>query len=167
MERPDSRALERFYNLERSGWKGSEGTAIASRTSTRSFYDGVARAAEPFEYLCLHFLELGQETLATCLGLTYGGKYFYLKPAYNERYAHLGPGHLLINAILRDCVRRGLTEFDLMGHWAEYKAKWTSLVHPHAYLYVFRKSTYGRALHAVKFSILPSVKRLLRRSAKP
>jgi CelD/BcsL family acetyltransferase involved in cellulose biosynthesis len=164
MERPDSRALERFYTLECSGWKGGQGTAIASRPSARSFYDTIARAAEPFEYLCLHFLELGQETLAASLGLTYGGKYFGLKCAYNERYAKLGPGHLLLNAVLRDCVQRHLAEFDFTGPWMEYKAKWTSQVRPHAFLYVFRKSLYGLVLYTVKFSIVPSVKRLLRRN---
>jgi CelD/BcsL family acetyltransferase involved in cellulose biosynthesis len=166
LERPDSQALERFYTLECSGWKGRQGTAIASRPSTRSFYDRIARGAQPFDYLCLHILELGQETLAACLGLTYGGKYFFLKPAYDERYAKLGPGHLLINAVLRDCVQRRLAEFDLMGPRVEYKAKWTSLVHPHAFLYVFRNSRYGRLLHTVKFSILPSMKRLLRRTPR-
>lgn len=164
IEQPDSRDLERFYTLEHNGWKGRQGSAIASRPSTRSFYDRVTRDAGQFEYLSLHFLELGQKTLAAVLGLTYGGKYFGLKMAYNERYAKLGPGHLLINALLRDCVQRQFTEFDFMGEYSPDKAKWTSLVRPHAFLYVFRKNIYGRMLHTVKFSIVPSLKRVLRRN---
>jgi len=156
-------ALARFYDLEASGWKGREGTAIACKPRNRAFYDEVAYVAGRFGYLCLHFLEAGGDTLAASFGLVYDRTYFILKWAYNESYKTCGPGHLLINAIIGDCVQRQLTEFDFIGEWYEYEGKWTSEVRPHAFLYVFRKSLYGRLLHTVKFSILPSMKRLLQR----
>jgi CelD/BcsL family acetyltransferase involved in cellulose biosynthesis len=159
-------ALARFYDLEASGWKGREGTAIACKPRNRRFFDEVAQVAGRFGYLCLHFLEAGGDTLAASFGLVYGSKYFALKWAYNESYDKCGPGHLLINAIIGDCVQRQLTEFDFMGERFEYETKWTSEVRSHSYLYVFRSSLYGRVLHAVKFSIVPSLKKMVARETR-
>jgi hypothetical protein len=54
----DPVTLERFYELEGSGWKGRSGTAIACDSQTREFYDAIARAAADFGYLSLDFLEV-------------------------------------------------------------------------------------------------------------
>jgi CelD/BcsL family acetyltransferase involved in cellulose biosynthesis len=154
-------ALARFYALEASGWKGREGTAIACKPRNRRLYDALAHAAGQFGYLCLHVLEVGTVTLAASFGLVYGGKYYILKWAYDESYKQCGPGHLLINAIIADCVQRQLTEFDFIGEWYDYEGKWTSDVRPHACLYIFRKGAYGRVLQAVKFTVVPTVKRIV------
>ena len=60
----DPEALEKFYALEASGWKGAEGTAIKCDPHTRQFYDAVAQAAARDGYLSLDFLELNGKPIA-------------------------------------------------------------------------------------------------------
>jgi CelD/BcsL family acetyltransferase involved in cellulose biosynthesis len=166
VERADPNALDRFFELESSGWKGRERTAIACKPKNRLFFDEIAQASQQFGYLSLYFLELDGHTISAQFAFTYRSRCFVAKTAYDESYSQYSPTHLLVNAILGDCMERGVSEYDFLGPDEEWKRKWTSQVRPHAFLYIFRKGILGAVLHTVKFSIVPSVKRLLRRNGK-
>lgn len=144
----DPETLQFFYRLEHSGWKGKKGTAIACSPEMQSFYDRVVRGAEEHDYLSMYFLDLGDTTVAAHLAFTYGGRYFPIKVAYDEKFSHYGPGHLIIARVLEDCVQRGLTEFDCLGDWTDAKAKWTEKIRPHLFCGIFRGSLPGYVLRA-------------------
>jgi CelD/BcsL family acetyltransferase involved in cellulose biosynthesis len=158
VEAADPGFLQRFYDLERAGWKGTMGSAIACRRDTRQFYDEVAQNAAGLQYLSLYFLELDGQTVAAHFGLTHRERYFMLKVAMDETHKDCAPGHLMINAVVADCVRRGLDEFDFTGPWAEYKGKWTTHVRPYLQFWVFRRTAYGRLLHAVNVRLRGQVR---------
>ena len=143
------------------GGKGEEGTAIDCSGETRQFFTEIAEAAACSGYLSMYFLDVNGVPIAGHFGLTLGGSYYALKCAYDENYSACAPGHLIVNAILRDCAERGLSDFEFLGPMSEWKSKWTSLFHPLAFLYVFRKSAYGRMLQSAKFKIAAGVKDLL------
>jgi CelD/BcsL family acetyltransferase involved in cellulose biosynthesis len=108
-------ALEKFYALEASGWKGEEGTAIKCHPSTRHFYDSIAHAAARDGYLSLDFLELNGKPIAGHFGFNLRGRYFLAKAGYDEAFRRHGPGQLLVNEILSQTRERGLREFDFVG----------------------------------------------------
>jgi len=167
LERADPAALRSFYELERAGWKGEQGTAIACDPRTVRFYDEIARAAAGFGYLSLFILECAGRPIAVHYGLTYRGRYFVPKLTYDEGYREFAPGHLIINEILRDSVQRGLTEFDFLGPWMEWKADWTSHIRPHASCYLFHHGLVGRALYALRFRLLRGANEMKRRLLGP
>ncbi|HLK63966.1 MAG TPA: GNAT family N-acetyltransferase [Bryobacteraceae bacterium] len=162
VDKADPVALQTFYDLESSGWKGRQGTAIVCENETRQFYDEIARQGERFGYLRLYFLDLDGHTIAAQFGIEHGGRYFMPKLAFDENFRKYGPGHLLIHAIMRNCVERGLTEYDFTGPSAEYKAKWASSTRLHSTLTIFRKGFLGSSLHAAKFKVEAGVKDMLR-----
>ena len=159
----DPQVLQSFYDLERSGWKGKEGTAIGCSEQTRQFYDEIAQNGERFGYLSLFFLDFNGHPVAAQFGLTHAGRYFMPKLAFDENYRKYGPGHLLIHEIMRDCVENTIHEYDFTGPWAEYKAKWTSINRSHFTLWVFCKRMGGRLSHLVKFKMEANAKNVLRR----
>ncbi len=106
----DRSALDRFYQLEAAGWKGTEGSAIVCSPNVRQFYDEIAQAAEHFGYLCMYSLEFNGELLASHLGLAHNGRYYSPKIAYNEKFPQYAPGHLIVSEILQDCAVQGLAE---------------------------------------------------------
>jgi CelD/BcsL family acetyltransferase involved in cellulose biosynthesis len=163
-EKVDDRLLTRFYDLERAGWKGEEGTAIASHASTRVLFDDLARAAADNGYLSMYFLKLDGRDAAAHFGLSFGGTYFMVKCAYDETFRSFSPGHLMVHEVLRDCAERGLSTFDFMAHGEEWKRKWSLQFRPHAHLYVFGRGMYGRFLSLAKVKIAPAIKRRLRSS---
>jgi CelD/BcsL family acetyltransferase involved in cellulose biosynthesis len=139
----DPELLQRFYALEASGWKGREASAIANDQTRLQLFTELAREAARYGYLTLYFLEHNGHPIAADFGLTYRGRYSAPKGAYDERYGQYGPGHLLVNAVLRDCAERGLTEYNFLAHAEEWKQKWTSRYRTHAFWFVFRRGIYG------------------------
>jgi CelD/BcsL family acetyltransferase involved in cellulose biosynthesis len=154
--------LERFYALERAGWKGAEGSAIDCDGTTRAFYDALARAAHAGGHLALYGLAAGGRVVAVFLGLLYRGRYYLLKTAYDEALRDCSPGQVLTREALRDLLARGCIEFDFLGGHMEWKAEWAPALRPLDDLYIFRGST-GRALHALRFVVRPAVARAVRR----
>lgn len=159
----DPDALAEFYSLERSGWKGRSQSAILDKPKSQEFYDRIARDAAQFGYLSLYFLDFNGKAIAGHLGLSYAGRYFSPKVAFDEQFRDYAPGHLIINAIVQDCVQRGLSEYDICGDSDDWKARWTSRTLPHARLFIFQDSAYGRMLHAARFRLAPVLKRLLKK----
>ncbi len=161
-DKADRSVLERFYELESAGWKGTEGSAIACNPNIRQFYDEVSQAAERFGYLCLYSLELNGDLLASHFGLSHRGRYFSPKIAYNEKFPQYAPGHLIVSEILQDCASRGISEYDITGVNDEWKMKWTTETRAKFKYFVFR-GIAGKLAHTLRFRLRPAVKKLVRR----
>ena len=161
VDNADPEALKLFFEMERSGWKGADGGAIACNPKILQFYNEIAQVADHFGYLTLYFLDVGERTIAAQFGLTYNGRYFVPKCAYDESAENFSPGHMLVNSVLRDCSNRGLTEFDFLGPWMEWKANWTPLTRPHNTVHIFRDTLSGSALYSTRFCWKRMAKELL------
>ncbi|HEX9255497.1 MAG TPA: GNAT family N-acetyltransferase [Candidatus Angelobacter sp.] len=159
----DPAALKKFYDLEASGWKGAEGTAIQCDSRTRQFYDSVAHAAARDGYLSLDFLELNGKPLAGHFGFNLRGRYFLAKAGYDEAFRRHGPGQLLVNEILGQTPERGLREFDFVGPATWDESRWASERRTNYRVFIFRKGLYGALLHAVRISARDAARALLGR----
>lgn len=157
----DHQLLQTFFELERAGWKGEAGSAILQSPETQQYYQEIAELAASRGELALYSLELSGRTVAMHFGLESGGRYSLLKPAYDENYREYSPGQLLMDKVLVDCKRRGLTTFDFLGMSMPWKLDWTQKVRRHQFCYVFRDSSYGAALRAAKFDLVPLAKQAL------
>jgi CelD/BcsL family acetyltransferase involved in cellulose biosynthesis len=157
----DPDLLRLFFDLEASGWKGHQGTAISNDQRHRQFYEEVARGLARFGYLRLHFLEHHGKAIAGHIGFSYRQRYSTPKGARHEEYDRYGPGHLLTHAVLRKCAEEGLAEFDFLCEDDPWKLSWTSQVRPHAHLFIFRKNPRGRLAHLGKFQFKPVLRAFL------
>ena len=161
-DRVNPEELKRFYDLEASGWKGAEGSAIACQSRVRQFYDEIAQLATHHGYFRMYSLEMNGELLASHFGLAHKGRYFSPKIAYNERFPQYAPGHLIVSEIVQDCAATGVHEYDITGVNDEWKMKWASQVRPKFTYLVFRKSLPGSLAHALRFRIKPALKKLIK-----
>lgn len=157
----DRDVLQHFYALEAAGWKGAAGTAVASSPGCIRFYDEIARWAESLGLLDIYLLEWNDRLLAAHFGLTYRGRYFSPKIAYDEGCGKFAPGHLIVEAIVRDCAERGIREYDITGQNDAWKRKWTAQTRGQCTQYIFRRGIRGRLAHAMRFKVRPIVKRAL------
>ena len=161
----DPQALEAFYTLEASGWKGKQGTAIACDPRTRQFYDQVAHVAAQSGILALDFLELNGKPIAAHFALQYRGRYCLAKAAYDETYQRYGPGQLLVNEVLSRSRERGITELDFVGPATWDESRWASNRRTHFQIFVFRKGIYGFILHRVRMLARKVFKFVMRRQS--
>ena len=159
----DPEALEKFYALEASGWKGTEGTAIQCDPHTRQFYDAVAQAAAHSGYLSLDFLELNGKPIAGHFGFNLRGRYFLAKAGYDEAFRRHGPGQLLVHEILSQTRERRLREFDFVGPATWDESRWASARRTNYRVFIFRKSWYGALLYAARIAARDAVLRVMSR----
>ncbi|HLV87852.1 MAG TPA: GNAT family N-acetyltransferase [Candidatus Sulfotelmatobacter sp.] len=161
----DRDALDRFYQLEASGWKGQERSAIACNVRTRQFYDEIAEVAARFGYFSLYVLELNGQLLAAHFSLTSPNRCYSPKVAYNENFKEFAPGHLIVAEILQDCALRGIQGFDITGPDDEWKMKWTSETRAVNHHFIF-KGAIGNLAHALRFRLRPAIARQLHRKPR-
>lgn len=162
----DASLLQSFYELEASGWKGREGTAVTSRADTRMFYDEAARIGSKLGCFRLALLQAKGRTIAGGFTMITGKTLLTLKLAYDEGSSHVSPGHLLLEAILRRCADEGITELEFGGDDENYKRVWTPLTRNYLCIYVFNRGRYGRLLRFHKLVVVPWMKHILSRIGK-
>jgi hypothetical protein len=149
----DAEALQKFYALEASGWKGKEGTAIRCDPRTKQFYDLVAQAAARYGYLSLDFLELDGQPIAAHFGFNLRGRYFLCKAGYNESFRRQGPGQLLVHEVLSETLERGLWEFDFVGPATWDESRWASARRTNYRIFIYNRTPYARLLYFLRIKL--------------
>ena len=84
--------LDEFLTLEQSGWKGAEGTALASTDRSARFFREAMTGAAARGQLQRIDLRLDGVPIAMLINLMSGRGGFSFKTAFDERYARLSPG---------------------------------------------------------------------------
>jgi len=99
--------VERLIEVEGSGWKGREGTAIQKSKSLISFYTMVAKRLHEAGWLEWQFLKAGDKTIAGQLSIRIGKVLTVYKIGYDEAYSEVSPGSLLFEATARHACDSG------------------------------------------------------------
>jgi hypothetical protein len=87
--------IEEFLQLEASGWKGRENTAIASDNSDQSYFRTIAKEAFRRGRLSMLALRLDGRPIAYKCDFPAGRGLFTFRIAFDENYARNSPGMLL------------------------------------------------------------------------
>jgi len=117
-------ALDRFLQIEASGWKGEAGTAILDDPRALRLYTEFAHAAAKQGWLRIHLLELDGAAIAGDFGCILGDAEFLVKTGFDERYAHVSPGAVVRAEALREAMAEGLTRYEFLGGPDRYKLQW-------------------------------------------
>jgi CelD/BcsL family acetyltransferase involved in cellulose biosynthesis len=95
--------IAQFLQVEADGWKGREGTALASSEADRAFFSDVAREAFRRGRLGLFAARLDGRPIAYQCYLRAGPGAFAFKTTFDEAFADFSPGSLL-QAELLECL---------------------------------------------------------------
>lgn len=107
-------ALARYANLEGSGWKGRQGTAVRLDNAQGRFYEAILSAFAQRGEAIAYELWLGQDLLASRLVLLRGRQAVMLKTAFSEAHERFAPGRVMLMRVLEDLFQRaegGVVEF--------------------------------------------------------
>jgi len=151
---------EDAQRLEESGWKHSEGTAIASDPAVRQFYTLLAERAGECSWLRLLFLSVNGRRIAASFAAIYANRLFLLKTGYDSQFGKCSPFKLLTYFAVQYAFEAGLSEVDFLGDTEPWKLEWTGTTRPHDWLFVFAGTPRGRLLHPLKFQFVPALRRL-------
>jgi CelD/BcsL family acetyltransferase involved in cellulose biosynthesis len=152
-------ALDCAFQLESAAWKGDEGTAISCHADLRKFYSLFAQRAAERDWLRLHFLSVGPARAAFDYSLCYKDQIYLLKLGYDPAFAAYSPSNLLVAKVLESAFEGGLTRYDFLGEFGDWKRCWAAESTSHHWLFIFSRSLKGRLLHRIKFDLIPFLKR--------
>jgi CelD/BcsL family acetyltransferase involved in cellulose biosynthesis len=153
--------LAEVVNVERMGWKGERGTAIASRPDTLRFYREIAGWAAARGWLRIHMLRLDGRPIAVGLALRANGVQFHLKIGFDPAYRQLAPGTLLMREYIQRAFADGLRRVEMLGGDEAYKRVWCPQTRQIVGLQAFAPSPSGRADRLLFTVGRPLAKRLL------
>jgi CelD/BcsL family acetyltransferase involved in cellulose biosynthesis len=155
--------LDECLQVEASGWKGKQETAVLSQPETTSFYRGVAAAFHERGELRLSTLRLDGRIAAFDLCLLHRGRLYLLKTGYDESFRKLAPGLLLQLSVIERCFETDLDAFELLGGDAEWKRKFATSERQHVSLRSFRHRPGPALLFAYRRAVRPPLKRAYRK----
>ena len=107
--------VDAFLRIERSGWKGRAGTALALDPPRAALFRAAARRFAARGELRCAFLRIDGQRAAGQLAIERGGRTWLLKIGYDERFARCSPGTLLLRHAIAESAARGLRGFELLG----------------------------------------------------
>ena len=149
-------ALDVFYALEASGWKGERGTAIARHSSTKAFYDGLFDRGP--QNLWIPVLSVGGRPAAAQMIRVEGRTLFLLKTGYDPEFAPYAPGHLLTARVMRYGREHDMDALDFLGDDMTWKRDWEPRVRPHCRLLLFAPTARGRYAYWTRYGVREHVK---------
>ena len=89
-------ALEEFMLLEKAGWKGKGGTALASDRYREAFAREAINTLAQRDKVRMHAFTLDNAVVASLIVFVEGNKAWTWKTAYDERLSQYSPGILLM-----------------------------------------------------------------------
>ena len=132
--------LTRFCEIERSGWKGRSGTAIAESDALVRFYSSVLTELSKIGVLEWHFLKYRDADLAAHMAFRFRNKLILWKLAYNEAHSACSPGSLLMrNLVIREIDAGAKTEIDLTTDQDWYR-NWNLVDRSYYQIFFYNKS---------------------------
>jgi CelD/BcsL family acetyltransferase involved in cellulose biosynthesis len=150
--------MTRALELEASGWKGRKGTAILCAPETERFYRRVARDFHAGGSFRISELSLDGELAAMALSIVHSNRAFTLKVAYDERHRRLGPGFVLLMAMIERCFELGLDAYEFSGMDEEYERRFATGERPHRRLRIYRPGAANGARYVYHRRVRPLLK---------
>jgi CelD/BcsL family acetyltransferase involved in cellulose biosynthesis len=158
---PDRAAFDEALEIEAKAWKRAAGTSIEADPRATHLFRTLSRLMGRRHHGALYFLRANGRRIATLFAIEDGHSLFALKIGYDPDFANLSPGHLLVWKVAADAAARGLQELDFVGREDDWKRKWTTRVHPHVALSIYRGRT-GLARYAARHLVRPRLPETLR-----
>ncbi len=122
------RCLQQYGDLEETGWKGRNGTAVTTTNTQGRFYKRMLESFCQTNEAEIYSLRFNDNTVAQKICLRRNGMVVFLKMAYDEHYKHLSPGYLLQYEILQRLFNdKDIDSVETYGRVNEgWTDKWTN-----------------------------------------
>lgn len=153
-------AIEDGLDIEADGWKGREGTAMKSSADVLHFYRNLASRMAERQHLRLHFLRVDDQRVAFDFSIEFEHRLYSLKSGFRDSHSKSSPGLVLLSLMLQHYMLSGLSEIDLLGEEDVFKRRWTNTTRSHDWFICSGRSSKGRAMHGIKFRMIPQVRKI-------
>lgn len=136
-------ALDRFLQVEGSGWKASTGTAIVQDPALVAFYRRLIDEFGPRGRCRIFLLDLDGQTVAAQFGLLGQRQLGLLKIGYSNAHRQIAPGNLIMRETIEHaCADPGVDRLSFITH-PHWSHLWKPNLTPVSYLTLYRDNALG------------------------
>jgi len=155
--------MKTFFDVEASGWKDRENTAIRSDGDLRRAYLAAARDDDSTCRAHVFTLWAGHEAVSSAYGLVYENHISLLKIGFDERFERFSPGSLLISEVFQHARAVGMTRlfFSTYPDWAK---RWKPNLRRKMDVHIFSDDKIGRYRYLFD-RFIENAKRSIRRNS--
>jgi CelD/BcsL family acetyltransferase involved in cellulose biosynthesis len=146
-----ARALE----IEAAGWKGLDGGALLHKPRNAAFFTEFMREFHAAGKLRLSEISLDGEVVAVALSVIHQRRCYTLKVAYDESHRKLGPGFILLMAMIERCFELGLEAYDFSGAEEEYERRFATGRQHRCRLRLYGSGVGGRSRYVYQERLRP------------
>lgn len=137
-------AIAAYGELEMSGWKGREGTAVHASNTQGRFYTALLSDFCASGQGKIYQLHVGNRLVASDLCIEQSGTHVVLKTAHDEAEKRYSPSTLLRYHAFRSFFDTGaIRRIEFYGKRMEWHTRWTDNVRTLYHLTRFRSRTLG------------------------
>ena len=140
-------AMETFIRLHQKRWsaRGLPGAFKDERFC--NFHMEIAHLFAERNWLGLYFLMADGEPISAQYTFEYKRKMYYYLAGFNPEYSNYSVGNLTTMFLLKECIKRGFKEYDMMRGNEAYKMMWTRKCRENYEIRIIRKDFYSRFLN--------------------
>lgn len=139
--------IQEFLELEASGWKGRNGSAILQQPKDVAFYTALIQNFAARGRLEWHVIRVADRVIAAGMGLRCGASLALPLIAFDETYSDCTPGTLLTGEVNAQAFSRGeLIELNHLSEAAWHRS-WNMPQEAYVDLHLVRRSPTATFLH--------------------
>lgn len=142
--------LEAILAVERRSWKTTQGMDISSRDFETEYHRRLLPHLAREGMLVAVVLFAAARPIAYSLCASSRGWFGHLKTSFDEEFAAVSAGGIVIDASVERAFSSGASEFDFLGHDAPHKLAWTERVRRHADHMLVAPTIKARLVHGVR-----------------
>jgi CelD/BcsL family acetyltransferase involved in cellulose biosynthesis len=135
--------LKEVLDIEASGWKGHNQTAIIFNNNRKKFFKNYAISAFKDGVLRLLFLMLDGKAVAVQYGVESANAFWLLSIGYNEQYRDFSPGNLLLEESIKYAYQNNLIHYNLLGKDESWTKRWTTTSKDSLILAAYKLNFHG------------------------
>lgn len=143
-----SALLDECFEIEASGYKGAQGSAIKFREAEGRFWRQFTADATAAGLVWIYTLRLNGRLISYEISIKCGGVLYAMKHGTDVRVEAQAPGNALHLNIFKQEVASGECHtYDFAGEMSEWKRRWSKVTWPMMGIRLYARTARGRAAH--------------------
>jgi CelD/BcsL family acetyltransferase involved in cellulose biosynthesis len=146
--------FDRYCQLSIRSCRGRNRVSAFEDEATVRFFRELLERFDTKGYLDAQELAAGPCTLGISFGYRFGSGFKWILTAFNADVQRLRPGHLLLDALVKEAIRRGERSFDMFyGGEVQYKQQWCTTQMPLLRIEVARDTAVNRVAGSLERAV--------------
>jgi len=133
-----------FIKLHQKRWNSQGLPGAFANEKFRDFHLEIADLFDRRGWLGLYFLMVNDEPVSAQYTFEYKLKVYYYLAGFNPEFSDYSVGNLTTMFLLKECIKRGFKEYDMMRGDEPYKMFWTDKCRKNIEVRLVKKNLQSR-----------------------